>query len=409
MSQNGAPELQLGCLYITMLLFADDLCILDSSARGLQRKIDILLRYCVMWGFSLNVEKTKVVRFRKSVRSKFDYTWFANGYPIGVVDEYKYLGLYVHCTGKWNSAKSDVCRRANRAIFMLVGNLNRFGNVPPSMIMKIFDSKIVPILTYGSELWGLANVEDLEKIASNFYRRVLGLHSSASVILSRGELGRKTMFHTFACRVIKYWSKILNSRTDRAIYKCYQYQLELSHNNRPCWATSVKQLLFNFGFGDIWMAQNAGNWNVFWKIFKMRSADIEAQNWHGCVENFGNLRTYKTCKFELKCEWFLCIELPKNVINRLVRLRGGLLRIGVNEGRWRKIPYDERVCKLCSSKSVDDEVHFLFHCRALSTFRVPLLRFPAFRHRNFRSIFECENRTLIQHSITFREEVQNTF
>jgi len=58
---SGAEDIIIGNLYLTILLFADDLCIFDVSPRGLQRKIDMLVCYCKKWCFQINVEKTKVM------------------------------------------------------------------------------------------------------------------------------------------------------------------------------------------------------------------------------------------------------------------------------------------------------------------------------------------------------------
>ena len=83
--------------------------------------------------------------------------------------------------------------------------------------------------------------------------------------------------------------------------------------------------------------------------FKYRSGCTEYQNWYGCVTDFGNLRTYTLCKFELKIEWFLTIDLLRKIITILVKFRGGKLHIGVNYGRYENIAHGDRLCKHCNS------------------------------------------------------------
>ena len=392
---NDVDLLIIGELYITMLLYADDLLILDQTARGLQRKINILSNYCQRFGLKPNTDKTKIVCFRKPTQRMLTFVWRLDGVPIEVVNEYKYLGLYIHYSGTWTVARNDLARRANRAIFTLISSLNKYGALPPSVILKIFDAKIIPILVYGCEIWGLSGTKELELVASNMYRRTLGLHDKASVILCRGELGRRTIFHTVLCRMVRHWIKILSVSHDRAIYKSYQYQYHLSNTNRPCWATELKQILFTFGFGDAWINQSVGSADKFYSEFKWRSEAIEYQNWAACVNTYGNLRTYKMLKSELKCEWYLCMDLPRKVINTLVRLRGGLLRIGVNEGRYDQTPLQLRICKLCNSGQIDDEIHFIFYCRALSTFRINLMQYADFRSYSLTSIFSARDRNLL--------------
>ena len=38
--------------------------------------------------------------------------------------------------------------------------------MPVNMLFRIFDTKVKPILLYGSEVWGVRKYEDIEKIPS---------------------------------------------------------------------------------------------------------------------------------------------------------------------------------------------------------------------------------------------------
>lgn len=411
--ENGAEEISIAGLYLTNLLFADDLCILDKSARGLQRKINLLAQYCQLWDFQVNITKSKVMVFRKSVNQNINYNWTINGKALEVVNEYKYLGLQVHCTGKWTVAKNDLANRASRAVFSIAQNLKRFGNVTTEIQLKLFDCKVLPILIYGSEVWGVSGIDSAEIIASNFYRRLLGLLNNASVAFARGELGRNSLTPTILSKIISYWIKIVNSPHDKAIFQCYQYQYHLCENrNVDCWATSVKQVLFLFGFGYAWTEHSVGDMDCFLNEFKTRSKDIDTQNWHGMLMEYGNLRTYRTIKQDLQLEPYLKLNLHKNILNRLARLRGGLLRIGVNTGRWENVPYLNRLCKFCNSNVIDDENHFIFHCTATSTFRHNLMQYQIFHEHNLKRLFKVVKRDLskdlslyIETSLNYRQEI----
>ena len=95
--------------------------------------------------------------------------------------------------------------------------MKRFGNVSIPITLKLFDAKIVPILLYRAELWGLGDIPKIENVANNFYRRLLGMRRNSPVTLVRGELGRLSMAHMARCRVLKYWMKILKCNESRAI------------------------------------------------------------------------------------------------------------------------------------------------------------------------------------------------
>ena len=167
-------------------------------------------------------------------------------------------------------------------------------------------------------------------------------------------------------RVVKYWLKLTEAKPEQAIYSCYQAQLRMVENGAQCWAKKVKELLLRYGFENEWNNQTVANRNSFLIEFKKRVIQSEIFQWTGDVKIFGALRLYRTLKSGLSYENFLDVGLSKNEVNLLIRLRGGLLRIGYNIGRWFGTP---RVCPLCNSGEDETEEHFLYRCTAFNHFR----------------------------------------
>ena len=59
----------------------------------------------------------------------------------------------------------------------------------------------------------------------------------------------------------------------------------------------------------------------------------------------------------------------------LTKLRGGgTAELRVETGRWSGLQREERICKQCTLGEVEDEVHFVLRCEALSEERRNLLR-----------------------------------
>ena len=48
-----------------MLLYADDIVIFGNSAEQLQDSLNLLSNYCQRWKLTVNINKTKVMVFRK--------------------------------------------------------------------------------------------------------------------------------------------------------------------------------------------------------------------------------------------------------------------------------------------------------------------------------------------------------
>ena len=80
------------------------------------------------------------------------------------------------------------------------------------LTMKIFDTVISPILTYGSEVWGVDHDGKLENdpiefVQTKFIRWLLGVNKFCSSNACRSEVGRFPMRTKTKCRAIKYWLK----------------------------------------------------------------------------------------------------------------------------------------------------------------------------------------------------------
>ena len=53
----------------------------------------------------------------------------------------------------------------------------------------------------------------------------------------------------------------------------------------------------------------------------------------------------------------------------VAQLKFGILPLKIETDRYQGIPLEQRICKLCDSNSIETELHFLFHCNALSDAR----------------------------------------
>ena len=74
-------------------MYADDIVLLADSPAVLQLMIDSLHKYCLQWCLKLNLNKSKIVVFRKGGRLRSDLCWKYGNNVIEIVNEYKYLGV----------------------------------------------------------------------------------------------------------------------------------------------------------------------------------------------------------------------------------------------------------------------------------------------------------------------------
>jgi len=76
------------------------------------------------------------------------------------------------------------------------------------MKLSLFDKLASPILLYGSEIWGIYNYNEVDKLHIRFCKMVLCARKQTVNSTVLGELGRLPLSSIAKFRSIKYWLKI---------------------------------------------------------------------------------------------------------------------------------------------------------------------------------------------------------
>ena len=108
---------------------------------------------------SLNVQKTKYMRFRKSQKNVTLLNLSIDDIPIDSVDEFNDLGmiLYEHLT--WKNYINVVTNK----IAKVSGILNRLKHIfPQNVLLSLYHTVIISHINYGMLLWG-SDIRYVEK------------------------------------------------------------------------------------------------------------------------------------------------------------------------------------------------------------------------------------------------------
>ena len=73
-------------MVLIVLLLANDMAILAKSPEELENQLDTVFPYCEKRGIKVNVDKTKIVVFRKRGGGQPGENWTYNGNNIEVVN-----------------------------------------------------------------------------------------------------------------------------------------------------------------------------------------------------------------------------------------------------------------------------------------------------------------------------------
>ena len=89
----------LGLIKLVYILFADDLVLMANSQIQLQKLINELDKYCIKFGVTVNLKKSKIIVFINGGILRHYEKWTYRDKTIDVVPYFKYLGIMFSSRG----------------------------------------------------------------------------------------------------------------------------------------------------------------------------------------------------------------------------------------------------------------------------------------------------------------------
>jgi len=179
---------------VSCLLFADDLAILGSSPKELAKSLKRRLTpWARIHGMSFGIAKCGVMAFgpdegpgnyndgMRRLR-EFGARMTLGGQPVPIVERYVYLGLPF--TPNLDLAvitkhREEQGARTLGSLLPVVSCIR----IPLSIRVQIVKSCLVPVLTYGSELWGMSEdrCQGPQRVLSKALKALLGTRRSSLI------------------------------------------------------------------------------------------------------------------------------------------------------------------------------------------------------------------------------------
>ena len=253
--------------------------------------------------------------------------------------------------------------QATKAIFVISRYQKQFGYFTHDNAFKLFDSMIVPILTYSAEIWGYEYSSQIEKAQTTYCKRLACLHA---------ECGRRPLATTYITRCVKFWVKLVQMPRNRYPRQCYEMLRQLDEGGRNTWATNIKRLLYRYGFGIAWITQDIGNVNVFIAMFKDRLTESFNSSTMSDINTSPKALCYKLFKSALNPELYLSIALPYKFKRILANFKCSSHLLNIEQGRHLHIDRENRVCSSYLQRHVfvtENEIHFVIDCPLYESIR----------------------------------------
>ena len=201
------------------LLFADDAVAFADSEEELANVTEKLNDWALKWEMKINVRKCGILIFPPRLASNLVQTNSPTIVKIGeelvpVVDKYTYLGITID---KDISRESMVRNNVEKGRKTL-GNLTKFFSrktYPTYLKVLLLKAKLIPILTYGGEIWGMNTqvANQAQKVCDIACRTIVRGGRSTGLRRVREELGIDTIASIAARKRLRALTKFESLRT----------------------------------------------------------------------------------------------------------------------------------------------------------------------------------------------------
>ena len=154
MNEKGKHGVQIlpNIMELFILLFADDVALISTTPSGLQNQLNVLKTCCGNMKLCVNINKTKVMVFRKGGFLGKREKWFYDGNRLEVVNSYCYLGFNFTTMVSAKRGTLHFATKGEKAVIQLNRVFQKFKEMTVGTFFRIFDTKIQPILLYSAEV-----------------------------------------------------------------------------------------------------------------------------------------------------------------------------------------------------------------------------------------------------------------
>ena len=238
-----------------------------------------------------------------------------------------------------------------------------------------------PILLYGAEIWlsdfniNINKCDNLpfEKIQHLVFKDILGVHSKASNLAVKHELGELPLCLKGFSLMFNYFLRLNSDKQQNGIkteilIAAIQEDTTLKNNTlSESWQKQLHTLNRKLNLTTLTISKTAFK-DTLTQSYKNNVA-TELQNIR--LNNSGKLVFYSQIKGKYEMQDYLKFPIKKSVRASLTKLRISAHSLEIETGRYHKPPKpkENRYCNYCKN-IVEDECHFIYSCPLYNTLRM---------------------------------------
>ncbi|CAM6095001.1 unnamed protein product [Calypogeia fissa] len=360
LKELGSAGAQLGTLAIQLLMFADDVVLLAHTQSGLQQHLIALEHFCKQSGMQVNMKKTKCL----TIGTRQEISLYFAGDKVETVTCYKYLGVEFSQSLSWATCVKHRVAHGYKAFYSMIHKCKAASLSTWTLKKHLFTSLVKPVILYGVQVWGPATSKScwilVEAIQKLFLEMELGVRSQTPYTLFLAEAG-------------------LLPLEAEALHLTLQYAMRVEALKE----SRLPKQAFHTSRSSGWYA-DVCRWAQAW--------DLSEQDWHIDPKKLRTLLHGKAVRKlwrdpSPRLQYYMRDVSPNPVVlyeekeylrapisiklrQMIARYRLSSHHLAVEEGRWKGVKRQDRVCTLCDSGSIENEYHVFIACRWYQELRV---------------------------------------
>jgi len=295
------------------------------------------------------------MHFRKGRTPQTQYDFKVGDNSLEIVDQYKYLGVIFQEKNNFRCNADTLAKAAGRALGSVINKVHGLKACGFRTYEKLYNACVVPVLDYGSSVWGHNHYQSTDNIQNRALRYFLGVCRFAPTLALYGDTGWIPCTHRRWCNMLRYWNRLIKMDDSRLTKRAFLHDYTLCSNN---WCSEVKEIMCKLNL--------TAQFNSKQTVNLVRARDAISQyygaQWSRDIQTQPKLRTYRVFKTTFKCEDYVTMDLIKHERSILTQFRCGILPIRIETGRYVGEAPDQRLCVFCNRNAVEDERHLLFFC-----------------------------------------------
>ena len=352
----------IGDVKLTSLLYADDIILLSETQEGLQNALNELTKFCSLWKLDVNKQKSKIIIFNSNGKSHCNYFKVEKEH-LETVKSICYLGITINCSGSLNHSKKNLMEKGRKAWFKIKKTVSLDNSC--SMLEKLFDTLVVPITLYGSEVWGVSQVfkdsDPFEHLHIKFIKEILGVQCKTTNVACLTETNRIPLYFKIQLSAIKFLNHIVNS-PNTLVHKIYNNVEKTSK-----WVNIVKDWLNKLGFGHLTF--NTFNLKYHINSIQQRIYDQAYQIMNCSINKCEKLNFFCHTKRIRKRPPYIDICKFKTDRSVFSKFKLSAHSLAIERGRYTNIERSKRICLSCNRQEIEDEYHFFSICPCYKSLR----------------------------------------